>query len=196
MFTGIIQEVGHVLDAHPVDGGLRLTVETPKSWEGLQLGESISTNGVCLTVDKIGSRTYDCIVIPETLEVSTFGRTVPKRINLERSMSVGSLLGGHFVYGHVDGIGKVRSVAKQNGYDIYFDYSTELLIYKGSVAINGVSLTVAEVDAAGFRVSLVPHTLKQTNLGQVEPGDMVNIEDDVIGKYIQKLMGSKSHAES
>ena len=177
MFTGIVQELGRVLS---FDAG-RLVVE---SGVRAAIGDSVAVNGVCLTVVDApdGSLAFD--VVQETLD-----RTKPfgQEVNLEAALRAGEPLGGHYVQGHVDGVGAVRSV----GDPVWIDTPPELLRYiveKGSIAVDGVSLTVAAVDAGGFAVALVPHTLEATTLGELEPGDPVNLEVDVLAKYVEKLL--------
>ena len=188
MFTGIVRERGKVAS---FDGG-RLVVE---SRLGPDVGDSISVDGVCLTVSEAqnGSLAFD--VMPETLSRAKPFRT---EVNLEPALRVGDSMGGHVVQGHVDGIGRVRSVEREgDSRRVWFDAPPEVLRYcivKGSVAVEGVALTVTALDDAGFEVALVRHTLAETTLGGLEPGDEVNLEADVLAKYVERLldtMGSK-----
>jgi len=181
VFTGIVQEVGAV---RSFEGG-RLVVETEVE---ARVGDSVAVNGVCLTVVD-GDRTslaFD--VVPETVtRVKPFG----ERVNLEAALKAGEPLGGHYVQGHVDGTGRVRSVeAEGDGRRVWIDAPPELLRYcveKGSIAVDGVSLTVAALDEQGFAVALVPHTVTETTLGSVSAGDAVNLEADVLAKYVERL---------
>ena len=191
MFTGIITDVTEILDHKSDTDGLRLVFKRPKGWNDLSLGESIATNGVCLTVDKLDNETYQCHLIPETLRVSSFGTHIPSRVNLERAMRANDRLSGHFVQGHIDTIGKVMKVNTKDGCNVSVEVPhkyTSLLVKKGSVTIDGVSLTISECSAHSFAVALVPHTLSETTLGELKPGDNVNIEFDIIGKYVANIM--------
>lgn len=190
MFTGIITDTTSVLKSEKTRDGLVLTFARPKSWRDLTLGESVSTNGVCLTVARLDENTYDCVLMPETLKKTSFGQKVPKQVNLERPMSAHGKFGGHFVQGHVDSAGKVTKIDKKDGYRIFLKFPGEfknLVIYKGSIAVNGVSLTVASLDADTLSVALIPHTLEATTLDDLKSGDSVNIEFDMIGKYVVRM---------
>jgi riboflavin synthase len=179
VFTGIVQERGRVAS---FDGG-RLVVEAGID---ASIGDSVAVDGVCLTVtgNDDGRLAFD--VVQETLDrTKPFGREV----NVEAALRAGEPLGGHYVQGHVDGVGTVRSV----GGPVWIDADTSLLRYvveKGSIALDGVSLTVAAVDDRGFAVALVPHTLEVTTLGALAPGDTVNLETDVLAKYVERLLRS------
>jgi riboflavin synthase len=181
VFTGIVQERGHVAS---FDDG-RLVVE---SGVRAAIGDSVAVNGVCLTVvDAPGGRlAFD--VVQETLD-----RTKPfgDEVNLEGALRAGEPLGGHYVQGHVDGVGTVRSI----GDPVWIDAGRELLRYvveKGSIAMDGVSLTITAVDGPGFAVALVPHTLEATTLGSLAPGDRVNLEVDILAKYVERLLRSEA----
>jgi riboflavin synthase len=182
MFTGLVREVGKVASFE--DG--RLVVESATAAE---LGDSIAVDGVCLTVVEASSGLLAFDVVPETLaRVKLFG----DRVNVESALRAGDPLGGHQVQGHVDGIGKVASVTPEGeGVRIRIEAPSELLRYcveKGSITVDGVSLTVAEVDETGFEVALIPHTLEVTTLGELTAGDAVNLETDVLAKYVEKLL--------
>jgi len=182
MFTGLVREVGKVAS---FEGG-RLVVET-----GLQaeLGDSVSIDGVCLTVVENGGGRLAFDVVPETLE-----RVKPfeAQVNLEPALRAGEPLGGHYVQGHVDGVGRVVSVAPEaDGVRVRVAPPAQLLRYlveKGSVALEGVSLTVAAVDETGFEIALIPHTLAETTLSDLASGSLVNLETDVLAKYVEKLL--------
>lgn len=190
MFTGIIEEIGTIREVR--SGKLKIAAETVL--EGTKVGDSIAVNGVCLTAASIDGGTFTADVMPETLRRSNLGGLHSgSRVNLERAAAVGSRLGGHIVSGHIDGTGVIRSVRREEnavwvtisaGNDII-----ELIVEKGSVAIDGISLTVAEVTEETFAVSLIPHTGEVTTLLSKSIGDIVNLENDVIGKYVKKLMG-------
>jgi riboflavin synthase len=180
MFTGIVREMGTVVSFN----GTRLVVETASDAE---LGDSVAIAGVCLTVIGRQNGALTFVVVPETLGRTTFGRlTAGTRVNVEPSLRAGDPLGGHFVQGHVDGVGTLREHADLTWFDAP-PKITRYCVEKGSIAIDGTSLTVADVDDAGFAVALIPHTLKATTLGSLEPGDPVNLEVDVLAKYVEKL---------
>jgi riboflavin synthase len=193
MFTGIIRELGRVSAVEGGDDGVRLVVDAPATSEGVGIGDSVAINGVCLTVTAAshGSLAFDAV--PETLSRSSLGRlSRGEPVNVEPALRAGDPLGGHYVQGHVDGVGALRrSEAEGDGMRVWFDVPRELhryLVEKGSVAIEGVSLTVAALDDAGFAVALVPHTLAATTLGRRAPGDPVNVEVDVLAKYVERLV--------
>jgi riboflavin synthase len=182
MFTGLVREVGTVVS---FDEG-RLVVDAAT---GADLGDSIAIDGVCLTVVENGGGRLAFDVVPETLDrVKPFGA----RVNLEPALRAGEPLGGHYVQGHVDGVGRVVSVEPQkDGVRIRVEPPAELLRYlveKGSVAVDGVSLTVAAVDETGFELALIPHTLAATTLSGAAPGSLVNLEMDVLAKYVERLL--------
>ncbi len=182
MFTGLVREVATV--ASYEDG--RLVVESATTAE---LGDSISVDGVCLTVVEAGGGRLSFDVVPETLDrVKPFGR----RVNVEPALRAGDPLGGHQVQGHVDGFGHVTAVEPEGeGVRVRIEASAELLRYcveKGSITVDGVSLTVAAVDETGFEVALIPHTLAETTLSELAPGSLVNLEMDVLAKYVEKLL--------
>ncbi len=179
MFTGIVREVGRVVEFD----GSRLVVDAATKAES---GDSVAVEGVCLTVLDGSRLAFD--VVPETLSRTTLGGLRPgDRVNIEPALRVGDPLGGHNVQGHVDGIGHVRSI----GEPVWIDAPAEILRYcieKGSITVDGVSLTIAAIDDAGFAVALIPHTLTATTLGELEPGDPVNLEADVLAKYVERLL--------
>jgi riboflavin synthase len=186
VFTGLIREVGRVVS---FDDG-RLTIE---SAQGAALGDSIAIDGVCLTVVAHEHGTLVFQAVPETLGRTSLGALeAGSRVNLEPALRAGDALGGHYVQGHVDGVGVIRSVEPEGeGKRIWTDAPPELLRYiveKGSIALQGTSLTVAAVDEGGFAVALIPHTLQETNLDALAPGDQVNLEVDVLAKYVEKLV--------
>jgi riboflavin synthase len=189
MFTGLVREVGTVA----AFDGSRLEIDAPETARGAGIGDSVAIDGVCLTVvAREGSRlSFDAV--PETLARTSLGSLVPgRRVNLEPALRAGDALGGHYVQGHVDGVGAVRSIESEgDGRRIWFDAPAELLRYvveKGSIALQGTSLTVAAVDDTGFAVALIPHTLEATTLGALGEGDPVNLEADVLAKYVEKLV--------
>jgi riboflavin synthase len=180
MFTGIVRERGRVA----AFDGSRLVVEAPRTTAAV--GDSIAVSGVCLTVVETEPLAFD--VVPETLERTTLGSLAPgDEVNVEPALRAGEPLGGHIVQGHVDGVGTLRG---SSGGLTWFDARPDVLRYcvvKGSIAVDGTSLTVAGLDEGGFAVALVPHTLEATTLGSLEPGDRVNLETDVVAKYVERL---------
>jgi len=200
VFTGIVQDVGRIVSSSPVASGRRLTVGTTLDTATFELGESVAVNGVCLTVVSVGEATFDADVSSETLRRSTLDELRPGwAVNLERALRPVDRLGGHFVLGHVDGPARLVKNALEGEFRVLrFEPATSLLRYvveKGSVALDGISLTVASLDAEGFSVAVIPHTLERTNLPGRRPGDRVNLEVDILGKYVEKLLGGKPAGE-
>ena len=193
MFTGIIEEVGRIRAIERQAVSARLTVAASKVLSDVHLGDSIAVNGVCLTVTSFG-RDYFCAdVMHETLNRSSLaGLSAGSVVNLERAMPANGRFGGHIVAGHVDGVGHIANIRRDDTAVWYTVHAgPEILRYvveKGSITIDGISLTVAAVDGEGFSVSTIPHTVAQTNLSQRRRGDPVNLETDVVGKYIEKLL--------
>jgi len=188
MFTGLIEDVGRVTAREQMPGGVRLRIATALAAD-LSAGDSISHNGVCLTVVAAGDGEIATEVSPETLRVTSLGALEPGGlVNLERPLRADSRLGGHFVLGHVDATGEVRAVVQEGEfYRIAIAYPpalAPLLIPKGSVAVDGISLTVAALGEASFDVQIIPFTWEHTNLRAVRPGSPVNLEADVLGKYV------------
>ena len=193
MFTGIIEEMGTVrrLDRTPIS--CRLTIAATLVLQGTQIGDSIAVNGVCLTVTDLQKDAFTADVMPETLRRSSLGiLRSGSSVNLERAMAANGRFGGHIVSGHIDGTGTIASkVPEGNAQIVTISAAPNLLRYiveKGSIAIDGISLTVASVTKSSFSVSLIPHTGACTTLLSKHPGDPVNLETDVIGKYVEKLM--------
>ena len=198
MFTGIIEEVGTVRKI----GGGTLAIDAAKVIEDVHLGDSIAVNGVCLTVTSFDREHFEADVMPETVRRTSFAKLRKgSPVNLERALTLASRLGGHIVSGHIDGVGMVTDLRREgNALLLKVAASPALLrgiVEKGSVAIDGVSLTVAGVSRGAFTVSVIPHTLSQTTLGERRPGDAVNLETDVIGKYVERfLLFPQNTAES
>ena len=193
MFTGIVRELGRIAAVDGTSAGARIVVEAPQTAADASVGDSVAINGVCLTVTEAadGSLAFDAV--PETLRRSSLARlTAGEHVNLEPALRAGEPLGGHYVQGHVDGVATIRrSEPEGDGRRGWIDPPSHLLRYlaeKGSVAVEGVSLTVAELDDAGFAVALVPHTLAVTTLGDRAAGEPVNVEVDVLAKYVEKLL--------
>ncbi len=189
MFTGIIEETGEFvgLTRGSITIGCRLVLD------GLKIGDSISTNGICLTVTAFDARSFRADVMPETMRRTSLSELKSgSRVNLERALRVGDRLGGHIVSGHIDGVGRIVELrAEGNAHVVRVECERTLLrqiVEKGSVALDGMSLTVVGVDERAFEVSLIPHTMGVTNFGEKRVGSLVNIETDVIAKYVERLM--------
>jgi riboflavin synthase len=197
MFTGIVQDVGRVLAIEPRDGDTRLTIEADRlDVSRIAMGDSICVQGCCLTVVVIGGRSFQADLSRETLALTTLGELrAGASVNLEPSLRAGDPLGGHLVSGHVDGVAHVAGSAEDaRSRRLVIEAPLELARYiarKGSVAVDGVSLTVNEVDGARFGVNLIPHTLGVTTLGALRPGMRVNLEVDPIARYIERLLGER-----
>lgn len=193
MFTGLVQSLGNVAAVVEQPPGRRLLIEPSEPLGGVRIGDSVAVNGCCLTVVEIADGRWSFDAGPETLRRTNLGRLVPgSRVNLERSLAVGDPLGGHFVTGHIDGVGRVVARDDQGDWTtMWFSYPAELgcqLASKGSIAVEGVSLTLVDVEPGRFSVALIPHTLANTTLGGRAPGDEVNLETDVLAKYVQRLV--------
>jgi riboflavin synthase len=193
MFTGIVRERGTVASLGGDEEGIRLEVDAPETARGVAVGDSVALAGVCLTAVAVDGGRLSFDVVPETLSRTALRRLAAgDAVNLEPALRVGDALGGHMMQGHVDGVGVVRSVEPEGeGRRIRVDVSPDVLRYcveKGSIAVDGVSLTVAGLDDDGFAVALVPHTLAATTLGTLTPGDPVNLEVDVLAKYVERLV--------
>ena len=193
MFTGIIEEIGHVNNVKKGTASAILTIQAEKVLEGTHIGDSIAVNGVCLTVTGIYDNTFTADVMHETLNRSSLGKLVSgSAVNLERAMAADGRFGGHIVSGHIDGTGKVAAITKDDN-AIWYQIKTDsgilkYIVEKGSIAIDGISLTVAKVDAKSFAVSVIPHTLEKTALAGKKLQDTVNLENDCIGKYVEKFV--------
>lgn len=201
MFTGIVEETGTVARVRPSDTGIELTVRCRVTGRGLKLGDSVAVNGCCLTVVKQKASGRDKLVRFDLLR-ETWVRTnlqfaaEGSLVNLERSLAVGARLGGHFVTGHVDGVGRITRWERA-GADHVLDIAApkevrRYVVFKGSVAVDGISLTVAGVTKAGFRLWIIPHTLAVTVLRERKVGDVVNLEADLLGKYVEQLLSARN----
>mgnify|MGYP005869981577 CR=1 FL=1 len=194
MFTGIVEEIGSLKEISIGSGLGNIEIECNKVLEETKIGDSIAVNGVCLTVNKINSNSFVADIMGETLDRTNLGRLKDgNKVNLERALKVSDRLGGHIVSGHVDGKGQILSIDnKEDGTWFTISADKEILKYiilKGSITIDGISLTVAYVDDKSFKVSIIPHTAQETTLLNKTNGDTVNLECDVISKYVEKLMG-------
>lgn len=191
MFTGIVQGTGTVAALRRAGRAARVTIRTPWALTGVARGDSIAVDGVCLTATAVLARRFSADVIPETLSRTTLGSLrAGDRVNLERSLAVGSPLGGHWVLGHADAVVRVLRVVR-NGEDrrLVLELPAELsryLAFKGSVALHGISLTVSRVAPGEFEVALIPETLRRTNLAGVRPGSRLNVEVDVLARYLER----------
>lgn len=196
MFTGIVEHLGTVVAVDDADRGRVLRIDTGPLADGVSIGDSISVSGVCLTAVDIDGALVAFQVVGETLDRTSLGRLQAGHpANLERPMPAAGRFDGHIVQGHVDGLGEVRSVTPDGeGQRMWVDVPSDLMRYvveKGSITLDGVSLTVAAVDDAGLEVALIPHTLAVTTLGSRAPGDPVNLEVDVLAKYVERLLGAR-----
>ena len=193
MFTGIIEEVGTVKNVQHSGNNSFIRIEAKKVLEDVHLGDSIAVNGVCLTVTHSDSTTFQADVMNETLHRSSLGSLRSgSSVNLERAMAANGRFGGHIVSGHIDGTGSIADI-RNDGIAVWYTIKTDksilrYIVEKGSIAIDGISLTVAEVTEDSFSVSIIPHTASNTILGTKKVGDTVNLENDIVGKYIEKLM--------
>jgi len=196
MFTGIVEELGTVVGLTRLGAGARLTVGASAVTADARPGDSIAVNGVCLTVVEVDADSFTVDVMPESLDRSALGALRPAdRVNLERAATPTTRLGGHLVQGHVDGVARIRRRVPGDLWEtVHFELPPGLARYvveKGSIALDGVSLTVVSVDGDGLSVGLIPTTLKLTTLGHKEVGDPVNVEVDVVAKYVEKLVSSR-----
>jgi len=193
MFTGLIETVGRVRRVVPAAGSTRLTIETDLPVAAMRDGESVAVDGVCLTVTRRSGKAFEADAVAETLSRTTLGGLGPgDAVHLERSLAVGDRLGGHLVQGHVDAVAKVVSL-RRRGHDVRLDVALPkalrgLVAAKGSIALQGVSLTVSAVRPRSFEVVLIPETLVRTKLGRLRAGDGLNVEADVVARYLEALM--------
>ena len=198
MFTGIIEEVGTVMSVKSSANAMKLTIRAPKVTQDINMGDSIAVNGICLTACGLGRESFTVDVMGETLSrTSLKGSRCGSHVNLERALTLNGRLGGHIVSGHIDGTGTVTAI-KNDDIARLITISApqavmDLIVEKGSVAVDGISLTVASVSSGDFTVSVIPHTMDNTILTEITPGDTVNLENDCIGKYVRKLMELSEH---
>lgn len=197
MFTGLVREVGEVVWLRRSGQAVQLLIKAPRTAGRTRTGESVAVNGCCLTVTAQRDGQFMFDLLEESMQRTNFSRLKPgSPVNLERALRVEGRLGGHFVQGHVDCTAKLLSV-EEKGADLRLDIAlpgefARYVAYKGSVAINGVSLTVAEVRDDSFTVWIIPHTLDNTNLGDLQPGDLVNLEFDILAKYVERLLQTRA----
>lgn len=193
MFTGIVREVGRIASLAGGDDGVRLEIDAPRTAPVVEVGGSVAINGVCLTAESIDGERIAFHAVPETLRRTTLaGLAAGAQVNLEPALRAGDAMGGHIVQGHVDGVGRVQSVeAEGEGLRVIVEAPDDLLRYcveKGSIAVEGVSLTIAELHDDAFGLALIPHTLAETTLAEIAPGRPVNLEVDVLAKYVERLV--------
>jgi len=193
MFTGIIEGLGKISGIRSTGRGQRLTIEADFSLDQTRIGDSIAVNGACLTAVEIGGRRFDADVSPETLQITTFNKAkVGDLVNLERSLRLSDRIDGHLVAGHIDGTGVIKQrEALGNAIIVTISAAESLVRYmivKGSVAVDGISLTINDCESGSFSVSVIPHTAKLTTIGIKGRGDRVNIEADMIGKYVERFI--------
>ncbi len=196
MFTGMIEGLGEVAAIHSAGGGRRMAIHSDFDLAGTRIGDSIAVNGACLTAVSLSGRRFEVDISPESINRTTLGTLgAGSIVNLERALRLSDRLDGHLVSGHIDGIGAIRSRSTEgNAVIITFTVDPELcryMIEKGSIAVDGISLTINSVEERGFSVSIIPHTAAVTTLQNKSAGDAVNIETDMIGKYVERLLGAK-----
>jgi riboflavin synthase len=202
MFTGIIEGLGTLKDIRPVGKGIRLSIESGFDLLNTKIGDSIAVNGACLTAVKIEGRSFEVDVAPETMSLTTFAKAKPgDRVNLERALRLSDRLDGHLVSGHIDGMGIIKSKKTlSNAVIVTISLPpslTKYMIHKGSVAIDGISLTINNCSSESIELSIIPHSAKLTTIGFKKAGDEVNIETDVVGKYIEKFVtGNQADSDS
>lgn len=201
MFTGLVEEIGKITEVRRTGEAMKLTIEASHILTDVNSGDSIAVNGICLTVTNYTSSSFTIDVMPETFYHTNLNQaTKGTLVNTERAMTPNKRFGGHFVAGHVDGIAQLVD-KKEKDNAVYFTFRTEeeltkYMIPKGSIAIDGISLTLVNVEDDSFTVSIIPHTLKETTLGFKQVGQTANIEVDMLGKYIEKFMNRFSEAKS
>lgn len=196
MFTGLIEEVGLVVSLTDGDGTRRLTIACSKLLPEIRKGDSVAVSGVCLTAVELTAENFSADLAAETLARTSLSRLRPGRqVNLELPMKAENRMGGHMVQGHVDGVGKFISLKRIEGKEDYWlrlEIPPELakyVVFKGSIAVEGISLTVAKIEGNEVTIAIVPHTFEMTNVGELQPGDPMNVEVDVVAKYVEKMLG-------
>lgn len=196
MFTGIIESLGEVISTRREGTNMVITINSSLAPE-LKVDQSISHNGVCLTVTRIQGNTYDIVAVTETLEKSNIGLLTPgQKVNLERAMLFNGRIDGHLVQGHVDSTGECISITPQNGsWEYRFRYPArfaDLIVEKGSICLNGISLTIYNVTDTEFSIAVIPYTYEHTNISAVQPGHTINLEFDILGKYVARQLAVRS----
>ena len=193
MFTGIVEELGTIKSIRANSQGLDIIVSADRIFDDLKVGDSVAINGCCQTITSLWNKEFTVQAVNETVKLTTFKNLkYDEKVNLERAATPTSRLGGHIVSGHIDGAGKVVSIEKVGNSTVFEFFAPEnimkYLIYKGSVTIDGVSLTICELTDITFKVAVIPHTLRNTNFGSFQVGTEVNLEPDVIAKYVEKML--------
>lgn len=201
MFTGIVEEMGEVSSINRGSRSVELEIKAAKVLEDVQIGDSIATSGVCLTVTDFGEDYFTVDVMPETMRKSSLAELqIGSKVNLERALQLQDRLGGHLVSGHIDGTGKIKNkIREDNAILVTVSLPSDLrryLISKGSIAVDGISLTIAKLEETEFMVSLIPHTAQETTLGQKNIGDTVNLEVDLIGKYVERMLNFQTESDN
>ncbi|GAB6282757.1 MAG: riboflavin synthase [Ignavibacterium sp.] len=196
MFTGLIEEIGIIKNKISLGGGIKLIINASKVLDNLNIGDSINISGACQTVVEKNKNSFSVEAVEETLKKTNFAKLrIGDKVNLEKSMKAENMFGGHFVLGHTDTVGKIREIKKlttSSLINIQFPKEfSKYLINVGSIAVEGISLTIAEIKNDSFTVSIIPHTLKETNLSFKKIGDEVNLEFDVLGKYVEKILSQR-----
>jgi len=199
MFTGIIEEIGEIKSFNAIQNGASVEVLCNKILDGVNLGDSVAINGCCQTVVEFSTTSFKVEVSPETLNITNFS-TLKKgqKVNLERALTPTTRMGGHIVQGHIDLTGTLLKVEKlDNFYNMYFETTdTKYIVQKGSITINGISLTIADVNETCFKIAVIPHTFKNTTLQTTQIGEIVNIETDILGRYVEKLLSLNNNKKS
>lgn len=201
MFTGIIEEIGIIQRVNAIPGGIKITIGCKKILDDLKIDDSVSVNGVCLTSIRVDNDSFDCEAVGETLNKTTINSlTVNGKVNLERAVRLADRLGGHLVQGHVNGVGIITKIVKLgDNYLLALKIPNELKKYivdEGSIAIDGISLTAAKIINDEVQISVIPHTWANTILSFKEPGYKVNIETDILAKYVEKILSEKSNSNN
>lgn len=201
MFTGIIEEKGFINDFVPEAGGAKIVVNCHNILEDMKIGDSIAINGCCQTVVAFDENSFTAQVSRETLNITTFKYFKSGTlVNLERALTPSSRMGGHIVQGHIDCVGKfIKKVLMDQFLELYFEIpalESKYVVYKGSIAVDGVSLTVAEINKNVFKTAIIPHTYNNTNLASLNNGDFVNIETDILGRYVEKFLSPNNNVSN
>lgn len=199
MFTGIVEEIGIIKKLAKADGHAVIVVECKTVLDDTKLGDSIAINGVCQTVIELSTNSFSVEVSSATLEVTTFSALkVGDKVNLERALTLQSRLGGHLVSGHIDGVAKIKNIQKDtNFYNLSFELDKNLMKYvakKGSITINGISLTIADVSSSEVKIAIIPHTFENTTLKSLKYNDFVNVESDILAKYVEKILSTNNNS--
>ncbi len=197
MFTGIVETIGIIQYANSIDDCVKIRIIPHNPFDDLQLGDSVAVNGVCLTVTDFTPQTFDVTVVPETLRLTNLGQLQPNnKVNLERSMAANARIGGHYVQGHIDSMGEIIDIKSDGKSALLIKIShdpalAKYIIKKGYIGLDGMSITVVETTPSWFTVTLIPHTQEVTIVNQYQIGTRINIEVDMLGKYIEKLLSSR-----